>query len=317
MLQESLEPPMASTTPAADTAAEETAAEQRDDLEFRARHQLTIDPAAHTLLPIAEAKQLGAVPLGKEGGRTVIAVADPAESRLAALRELAGAKTKFVLIAPDALNALLKSRIFTDGAAPPPVQAAPAKVAPPPEVELPPPPPIPVLEPIEVAEVVAVAAQAEPVEAVEVASAVAVATAVETAETAETVETFEAPPAPPRYEPQPLPPPRRAQAPSRKGRKAAPDGELADLAAAVAGAADLLTSLQDRITDFAAQLEDARKEVEEARQEAREHKERLAALSAKADQDRARVKTFATGLTKAFARLEETKEQLLDLVDEE
>ena len=311
MLQESLEPPMASTTPAADTAAEETAAEQRDDLEFRARHQLTIDPAAHTLLPIAEAKQLGAVPLGKEGGRTVIAVADPAESRLAALRELAGAKTKFVLIAPDALNALLKSRIFTDGAAPPPVQAAPAKVAPPPEVELPPPPPIPVLEPIEVAEVVAVAAQAEPVEAVEVASAVAVATAVET------VETFEAPAAPPRYEPQPLPPPRRAQAPSRKGRKPEPDGELADLAAAVAGAADLLTSLQDRITDFAAQLEDARKEVEEARQEAREHKERLAALSAKADQDRARVKTFATGLTKAFARLEETKEQLLDLVDEE
>ena len=282
---------MASTTPAADTAAEPTA-DRGNDLEFRARHSLTVDPNAHTLLPIAEARRLGAVPLGKEGGRTVIAVADPAESRLDALRELAGPTTKFVLIAPDALNALLKSRIFTD---PPPASERAAD----PPAEVPPEP-----EPL----------PAEP-EAVHV-------------DEPEVIELETPPPPPPQqqakpepkarpaYEPQPLPPP-RTPPPARRDAPPADPGELGELAAAVGGAASLLAALQDRITDFSLQLEEARREVEEARQEAREHKERLAVLSAKADQDRARVRTFASGLTKAFDGLEETKAQLLDLLDED
>ncbi len=289
---------MATTTPAADTAAETTAAEPgADELEFRARHSLTIDPMAHTLLPIAEAKELGAVPLGKEGGRTVVAVADAAESRLAALRELAGPTTKFVLIAPDALNALLKSRIFNDHTAAPPPPPPPPVAAPEPVVAAPPPPP-PQPEPTFELETIEAPAPSPP--------PAAAAPAPEA-------------PAKPRYEPQPLPPP-RTPAQSRKARKAAESGELGELgelAAAVAGAAELLASLQDRISDFAVQLDEARREVEEARQEAREHKEKLAVLSAKADQERAKVRTFASGLSKAFAGLEKTKSQLQELIEEE
>ncbi len=40
-------------------------------------------------------------------------------------------------------------------------------------------------------------------------------------------------------------------------------------------------------------------------------------LSAKADQERAKVRTFASGLSKAFAGLEKTKSQLQELIEEE
>src|SRR5581483_4689283 len=289
---------MASRTQAEPTTSEDVATTVENDhgLEFRERHSLTVDPMAHTLLPIEEARRLGAVPLGKEGGRTVIAVADPVESRLNALRELAGPKTKFVLIAPDSLNALLKSRIFagdTPRAAPtaavqeappaPPPAPEPAAAGPPPTFEL---------------EVAAAPAEAAPPPAAAPAPAPA-----------------PPPAAQPVYEPQPLPPPRT---PAREARRQPPiqEGELAELAAAVAGAADLLLALQDRITSFAAQYEEVQRALEEARQESREHKEEAARVSAKADQERARVKTFASGLSKAFARLEETKAQLHELIDE-
>jgi Type II secretion system (T2SS), protein E, N-terminal domain len=295
---------MASITPAADTAAEPTA-ERGNDLEFRARHSLTVDPNAHTLLPIADARRLGAVALGKEGGRTVIAVADPAESRLAALRELTGPSTTFVLIAPDALNALLKSRIFSDHATPAEQRAVPA-------------PPGAAPEPEQFEEA---AAPPEPSSVDDPAPQVL---------ELETIETSAPPPEQksgevtrPRYKPQPLPPPRTPVQPRREARQAE-GGELGELAGAVAGAATLLATLQDRIAEFSAQLDEARQEVaearqevEEARQEAREHKERLAALAAKADQDRARVRSFATGLSKTFEGLEETKAELLELLDEE
>ncbi len=89
-------------------------AEERQ-LEFRARHSLTIDARAHTLLDPKYAREMRAVPLGIEGGRPVVAVADPSEARLEAIRSKVAGDTKFVLVAPESLEALLKSRIFSEG----------------------------------------------------------------------------------------------------------------------------------------------------------------------------------------------------------
>ena len=128
---------MASPTPAAvpagtvDSAEEAEAQALADErqLEFRARHQLTIDAQAHTLLEPKDAREMRAVPLGIEAGRPVVAVADPSEKRLAAIREQVGAEVKFVLVAPESLDALLKSRILSEN-------NEGAEVVPPPEQKL-------------------------------------------------------------------------------------------------------------------------------------------------------------------------------------
>lgn len=121
MLGGSPPPGMASPTPAAppgtdasdqEAQAAALAAERR--LEFRERHSLTIDAQAHTLLEPRFAREMRAVPLGVEGGQPVVAVADPSEKRLDAVRRLVGGETKFVLVAPESLDALLRSRIFNE-----------------------------------------------------------------------------------------------------------------------------------------------------------------------------------------------------------
>jgi hypothetical protein len=117
--------PTSAVPPGPVNAAEEAEAEalaNERQLEFRARHMLTIDARAHTLLEPRYAREMRAVPLGIEAGRPVVAVADPSEKRLAAIRELITGDTKFVLVAPESLDALLKSRIFSesDGVEPPP-----------------------------------------------------------------------------------------------------------------------------------------------------------------------------------------------------
>jgi hypothetical protein len=113
---------MAQPTPAAvpgtEVSAEEAEAQalaEERQLEFRARHSLTIDARAHTLLDPRYAREMRAVPLGIEGGRPVVAVADPSEARLEAIRSKVAGDTKFVLVAPESLEALLKSRIFSEG----------------------------------------------------------------------------------------------------------------------------------------------------------------------------------------------------------
>jgi hypothetical protein len=324
------------------------------ELEFRARHSLTIDPMAHTLLSLADARRLGAVPLGKEGGRTVIAVADPAESRLEALRQLAGPTTKFVLIAADAMNALLKSRIFVEDAAaeengteapsqgpampapkpvlppqdlpptppfppppePPPAAFAPLDVVPVGEPQLE--PPIAESDPAELQPVDAQPAEVEPL-AVQPAD-VPVGVKPHDAQFAEgQLEETELVGAQP-VEDQPGEDGTSSALPtvvSEPQSRIGVEGELADLSAAVAGAAKLLLVLQERVTDFANRFDDASHALEAARQEARDHKERLAVISAKNDQDRARLRTFALGLAQAFEGLEETKSQLLELIDED
>jgi hypothetical protein len=332
-----LEPPMAVLTnpaPNSDAPGSDGAGHGKagNDLEFRARHSLTIDPMAHTLLSVVDARRLGAVPLGKEGGRTVIAVADPAESRLDALRELAGPTTKFVLIAADALNALLKSRIFGDDATGAADELEPAveppSAVPPSSAVAPPAEPtpaafesigvVPVHEP-PVEEPLPVAA-AEPLAPAPVPWSAEAAPPVEFAAPAEpdpveAVEAFRPTDTQGHTEPvwSPVPAP---AAPAAQGREPV-EGELAELSAAVAGAAKLLLALQERVSDFANRFDDASHALEAARQEAREHKERLAVISAKTDQDRARLRTFAVGLSQAFEGLEETKSQLLGLIDED
>ena len=103
------------TPESAEAVATAQALAEQNQLEFRERHALTIDAQAHTLLDPKYAREMRAVPLGIEGGRPVVAVSDPSERRLSAIRKLVGGETKFVLVAPESLDALLKSRIFSEG----------------------------------------------------------------------------------------------------------------------------------------------------------------------------------------------------------
>lgn len=102
------------TAESAEAVAKAQALAAENQLEFRERHALTIDAQAHTLLDPKYAREMRAIPLGVENGRPVVAVADPSERRLSAIRKLVGGETKFVLVAPESLDALLKSRIFSE-----------------------------------------------------------------------------------------------------------------------------------------------------------------------------------------------------------
>jgi hypothetical protein len=282
---------MASTTPAvppgipesAEDAEAQALAEERQ-LEFRARHQLTIDARAHTLLEPKHAREMRAVPLGIEGGRPVVAVADPSEKRLGAIRELVGAEVKFVLVAPESLDALLKSRIFSennDGAeviAAPEQKlsmttdpAAPVEPVEPQPVGAPSPEPVPA--PVEPPPVAAQALQAAP-------------------------------------ESVPAPGPAVAQIPTELFDAA----NVRQLAQQLQQAAETLIALQTQVQGIAQQFD-------QTRQELREQKEQLAAAAAKADQDRARIKSVAASLAEDVARLDQTKadlaERLSGLVQDE
>jgi hypothetical protein len=224
-----------------------------------------------------------AVPLGLEEGRPVVAVADPSEKRLTALRELVPGDTKFVLVAPESLDALLKSRIFSESgdgpdtvpivveqklsttaeaAEPPvaPVEPQPAAAAT--QAQAPAPAPVPAAVPVEAPPAAAPAAPATPVAP-------------------------EAAPAP---------------APSLELVDAA---NVTQLAAQLAQAAETLLALQKQVQGIAGQFE-------QTRQELREQKEQLALAAAKADQDRARIKSVAASLAEDVARLDQTKADLAE-----
>jgi Type II secretion system (T2SS), protein E, N-terminal domain len=278
---------MASSIPAAippvDSAKEAEAqalAEERQ-LEFRARHQLTIDAQAHTLLDPKYAREMRAVPLGMEGGQPVVAVADPSEKRLAAIRELVTGDTKFVLVAPESLDALLKSRIFSESDG--------VEVAPAPEQKL-----------------TTTAAAELPQARAEPAPADATTPPLAAPEPEVVAQAVEQPP---------------AAAPAATLAPAAPlPNELFDaanvrqLAQQLALAAETLIALQTQVQGIAQQFD-------QTRQELREQKEQLAAAAAKADQDRARIKSVAASLAEDVARLDQTKadlsERLSGLVQDE
>lgn len=269
---------MASSTPAVpdtESAASEAEAEAlagESQLEFRHRHALTIDAQANNLLEPKYAREMRAVPLGIENGRPVVAVADPSEKRLESVKKLVGPETKFVLVAPESLDALLKSRIFSEAAE---AAAAAEGAAPQAPLEL--------------------APQQEPQNE-----------------------------QPPSSEPQPetqVPP--AAESPQAQAAAAPTVQQLSDvfdannvtqLAEQLAAAADTLISLQTQVQGIAQQFE-------HTRQELREQKEQLALAAAKADQDRARIRSVAASMADDMARLEQTKadlaERLSGLVEDE
>lgn len=262
----------------AEAVAMAQALAEQNELEFRERHVLTIDAQAHTLLAPKYAREMRAVPLGIEGGRPVVAVADPSERRLSAIRKLVGGETKFVLVAPESLDALLKSRIFSEGG------DGRGEHAP--------------------------ASNGE----------VALGSAHEPAEQ--------------RSEPGPEPQPDPEMPPAATGdveqeRQSDADSAAAaqqlpvevfdaanvnQLAEQLAAAADTLLALQTQVQGIALQFE-------HTRQELREQKEQLALAAAKADQDRARIRSVAASMADDMARLEQTKadlaERLTGLVQDE
>jgi type II secretion system (T2SS) protein E len=231
----------------AEADADAQALADKHQLEFRARHSLTIDAQAHMLLAPRYARELRAAPLGIEGGHTVVAIADPTEQRLEAIRTLTGRETKIVVVTGASLEALLKSRILSEGSdgdeashAPPAPESQPASAPPGPQPAAPP-------------------------------------------TGADDAAIFDA-------------------------------SNVTQLVEQLAAAADTLLALQGQVRGIATQFE-------QTRQELREQKEQLALAAAKADQDRARIRSVAASLAEDVARLDRTKadlaERLSGLVQED
>jgi hypothetical protein len=134
-------------------------------LDYVERSAIWFDGNALTKLSKEDAQRWEALPTRVEGGRVVVAVAEPTEQRIAAVRDLIGADTVLIVVPKSALDAGLRSSLlasrggqFDANAQPEPEPEAPlppAAVDVEPEVEeqLPPPPrlapvpPLPDLEP--------------------------------------------------------------------------------------------------------------------------------------------------------------------------
>jgi hypothetical protein len=86
---------------------------QRWGLEYREAHTLSIDPNALAIMGAAESRRLGALPLQLSADGPVLAVAEPTEERIAAVRAVAGDNATFVVVAQETLDALLNSKVFS------------------------------------------------------------------------------------------------------------------------------------------------------------------------------------------------------------
>ncbi len=86
---------------------------QRWGLEYREAHTLSIDPNALAIMDGAESRRLGALPLQLGADGPVLAVAEPTEERIAAVRAVAGDNATFVVVAQETLDALLNSKVFS------------------------------------------------------------------------------------------------------------------------------------------------------------------------------------------------------------
>ena len=128
------------TTQTTTEEAEARALAERAGLEYREAGAVAVDPRALSILAADECRRLRAVPLAATTGSAVIALSDPSEERLEAVRELTGPSTRFVVLTERTLDALLRSRMFagaTSGetAAPAPTEA-PAERSPAPVVDV-------------------------------------------------------------------------------------------------------------------------------------------------------------------------------------
>ena len=85
-----------------------------------------------------EAQRLEALPTRVQDGHVVVAVAEPTEERLRALRQVIGDETVVVVVPKTALDAGLRSELLSSRAseptATPPIEQAPTPVAKPPEL---------------------------------------------------------------------------------------------------------------------------------------------------------------------------------------
>jgi len=117
-------------------------------LEYVDRSSIWFDANALARLSREDAQRLEALPTRVEGGRVVVAVAEPTEGRLEALRDLIGEETVMIVVPKSALDAGLRSdllRSSTRGQFSQTEAAAPAEDAPDEE-------PVPELEPAATAE---------------------------------------------------------------------------------------------------------------------------------------------------------------------
>jgi Type II secretion system (T2SS), protein E, N-terminal domain len=115
-------------------------------LEYVDRSSIWFDADALTRLSREDAQRLEALPTRVEGGRVVVAVAEPTEQRLEALRGLIGADTVMIVVPKSALDAGLRSDLLRSSWGPgsaQPAAADAAPTAPEPEVEPEPAPPPP------------------------------------------------------------------------------------------------------------------------------------------------------------------------------
>lgn len=81
-------------------------------LDYVERSSIWFDPAALARLSREDAQELEALPTRVQDGRVVVAVAEPTEQRLAALREVIGDETVMVVVPKSALEAGLRSDLL-------------------------------------------------------------------------------------------------------------------------------------------------------------------------------------------------------------
>lgn len=86
------------------------------DLDYVERSSIWFDANALARLSREDAQRLEALPTRVEGGRVVVAVAEPTEQRLAALRDLIGEETVMIVVPKSALDAGLRSDLLRSSA---------------------------------------------------------------------------------------------------------------------------------------------------------------------------------------------------------
>lgn len=104
------------------------------DLGYVDRASIWFDANALARLSREDAQRLEAMPTRVEDGRVVVAVAEPTEERLAALREVIGEDTVVVVVPKAALEAGLHSELLASNGQP--VEKAAAAEAPPPTAKI-------------------------------------------------------------------------------------------------------------------------------------------------------------------------------------
>jgi hypothetical protein len=115
-------------------------------LSYVDRASIWFDGDALARLSREDAQRLEALPTRVQDGRVVVAVAEPTEQRLDALREVIGEETVVVVVPRSALDAGLSSGLLASRSSEEPV-AEEAPAPPPPVFEAPAPPPLPSVEP--------------------------------------------------------------------------------------------------------------------------------------------------------------------------